>query len=133
MLLSSPNGNPSILTVAQIFRLQNRPLQLELIVMAGFAVFVTIVTYRLFGIAVAAVASIALVAAAKRRLQCGVQGRGAFLTMCGFAPVARLIWLVAALLVHVQISNKLTHQDCGLSGDPYVTLPNGYVLGSLST
>ena len=27
----------------------------------------------------------------------------------------------------------LAHQDCGLSGDPYVTLPNGYVIGSLNT
>ena len=38
-----------------------------------------------------------------------------------------------AFLIHVQISNRLAHQDCGLSGDPYVTLPNGYVLGSLNT
>jgi hypothetical protein len=40
---------------------------------------------------------------------------------------------VIAFLIHVQISNRLAHQDCGLSGDPYVTLPNGYVLGSLNT
>jgi hypothetical protein len=44
-----------------------------------------------------------------------------------------LLWLAVALLLHVQISNRLAHQDCGLSGDPYVTLPNGYVVGSLNT
>ena len=40
--------------------------------------------------------------------------------------------MVIALLMHVQFSNRLAHQDCGLSGDPYVTLPNGYVVGSLN-
>ncbi len=49
------------------------------------------------------------------------------------APFLGLAWLIAALLIHVQISNKLAHQDCGLSGDPYVTLPNGYELGSHNT
>lgn len=49
------------------------------------------------------------------------------------APFAGLFWLALALLLHVQISNKLAHQDCGLSGDPYVTLPNGYELGSHNT
>jgi hypothetical protein len=55
------------------------------------------------------------------------------LTFSGLAPFVGLLWLVAALVIHVQVSNKLAHQDCGFSGDPYVTLPNGYVLGSLNT
>lgn len=49
------------------------------------------------------------------------------------APFIGLVWLVFALLLHVETSNRLAHQDCGLSGDPYVTLPNGYVLGSHNT
>src|SRR5271165_378020 len=49
------------------------------------------------------------------------------------APFVGLLWLVVAFLIYVAISNGLAHQDCGLSGDPYVTLPNGYVLGSLNT
>jgi hypothetical protein len=44
-----------------------------------------------------------------------------------------LLWLAIALLLHIQISNRLAHQDCGLSGDPYVTLPNGYIVGSLNS
>lgn len=49
------------------------------------------------------------------------------------APFLALLWLVVALLIHIQISNRLAHQDCGFSPDPYVTLPNGYILGSHNT
>ena len=49
------------------------------------------------------------------------------------APFLGVAWLGLALLIHVWVSNTLAQQDCGLSGDPYVTLPNGYVLGSLNT
>jgi hypothetical protein len=52
---------------------------------------------------------------------------------CAVAPFLGLAWLIAALLIHVQVSNRLAHQNCGLSGDPYVTLPNGYEVGSLNT
>ena len=55
------------------------------------------------------------------------------IALIALAPFFALLWLVAALLIHVQISNRLAHQDCGLSGDPYVTLPNGYELGSHNT
>jgi hypothetical protein len=101
--------------------------------MAGFAVFMTIVTYGFLLIVAATIASIAMVMLARKRLPQGLEGRRAFLSICGFAPFAGLLWLIVALLIHVQISNKLAHQDCGLSGDPYVTLPNGYVLGSHNT
>jgi hypothetical protein len=47
--------------------------------------------------------------------------------------VSGLAWLIVALFIHVQVSNRLAHQDCGLSGDPYVTLPNGYEVGSHNT
>jgi hypothetical protein len=43
------------------------------------------------------------------------------------------LWVVATLFIHVWVSNNIAHQDCGLSGDPYVTLPNGYIVGSLNT
>jgi hypothetical protein len=101
--------------------------------MAGFAVVMTILFWGFFLMVAAAITSGALVLLAKNNVPQGTQGRSAFLTACGFAPFAGLLWLVAALLIHVEISNKLAHQDCGLSGDPYVTLPNGYVLGSLNT
>lgn len=50
-------------------------------------------------------------------------------------PFLAFLWPIAAFVIHVQISNRVAHQDCGLglSPDPYVTLPNGYVLGSHNT
>ena len=101
--------------------------------MAGFAVFMTIVTYGFLFIVLATIASITLVLFAKKRVPRDAHQRRAFLVVCGIAPFVGLLWLIAAILIHVQISNKWAHQDCGLSGDPYVTLPNGYVLGSLNT
>jgi len=51
------------------------------------------------------------------------------------APFLAFFWLIAAFALHVSISNKVAHHDCGfgLSPDPWVTLPNGYKLGSLNT
>ena len=51
------------------------------------------------------------------------------------APFLAFFWLIAAFVLHVSISNKIAHQDCGfgLSPDPWVTLPNGYKLGSHNT
>jgi uncharacterized BrkB/YihY/UPF0761 family membrane protein len=82
--------------------------------MAGFAVFMTIVTYGFLLIVVATIASIVLVMLIRKRFPQGLEGRRAFLNICGFAPFAGLLWLIVALLIHVQISNKLAHQDCGL-------------------
>lgn len=100
--------------------------------MAGFAVFMTILMFGVVGIVVASALSVGLYVVAKRRVRAGVSTRRA--TVSGaVAPFLALFWVVIAFLIHVQISNRLAHQDCGLSGDPYVTLPNGYVLGSLNT
>ena len=52
---------------------------------------------------------------------------------CGIAPFVGLLWLAFVLFLHVKISNNLAHQDFGMSGDPYVTLPNGYRLESGNT
>jgi hypothetical protein len=101
--------------------------------MAGFAVFMTIVIYGFVAILLATIVSVALVVIAKRRISEDSPGRGELIKACRFAPFAGVLWLIVALLIHVVISNGLAHQDCGLSGDPYVTLPNGYVLGSLNT
>jgi hypothetical protein len=101
--------------------------------MAGFYVVAMTLTYAFFGVIAATIASIVLLLIARKRLPRGLEGRRSFLTASGLAPFAGLVWIVAALLIHVQISNRLAHQDCGFSGDPYVTLPNGYVLGSLNT
>jgi len=35
--------------------------------------------------------------------------------------------------MHVEVSNRLAHQDCGFSPAPHVTLPSRYVLGSANT
>ena len=101
--------------------------------MAGFGIFMTIMIYGCWAIVLATIASITLAFLAKKRLPDDVRGRRAFVRACGFAPFAGLLRLIAAFLIHVQISNRLAHQDCGFSPDPYVTLPNGYVLGSHNT
>src|SRR5580704_14128267 len=100
--------------------------------MAGFAIFMTILIFGVVGILVASVLSVSLYAVAKRRVQAGVSTRRAIVSGA-VAPFLALFWIVIAFLIHVEVSNRLAHQDCGLSGDPYVTLPNGYVLGSLNT
>jgi hypothetical protein len=100
--------------------------------MAGFAVFMTIIVLGVMGILIASMLSLFLYIVGRRRVHRGVSGQRA-VRVGAVAPFLGLVWLVLAFLIHVQISNRLAHQDCGLSGDPYVTLPNGYILGSLNT
>jgi len=100
--------------------------------MAGFAVFMTIMAAGVVGTVIASILSATLYVIGRRRIRRGVGSRRA--TVAGaVAPFLGLLWFAFAFLIHVQISNRFAHQDCGLSGDPYVTLPNGYVLGSLNT
>lgn len=100
--------------------------------MAGFAIVMTFLTYGFLGFLAACVASLCLYFYSRRRArEEGCSRRLVIATTV--APFVALLWLVVALLIHVQISNKLAHQDCGFSPDPYVTLPNGYTLGSLNT
>jgi hypothetical protein len=101
--------------------------------MAGFAVFMTIITYGLIGIVVASVTSLVLYFVAKWNLEIDGLKNPKLVTLNAIAPFLGLGWLVFALLIHVAISNNFAHQDCGLSGDPYVTLPNGYQVGSNNT
>ena len=100
--------------------------------MAGFAIFMTIIMLGVVGIAIASILSILLYVVGRRRAHRGVSSQKA-IVIGAVAPFFGLLWLLLAFLIHVQISNRLAHQDCGLSGDPYVTLPNGYVLGSPNT
>lgn len=100
--------------------------------MAGFAVFMTIVGFAFVSLPIASLLSVVLYRVAKGRVRRGQSSRRA--TIVGaVSPFLCLLWFVLAFVIHVQVSNRLAHQDCGLSGDPYVTLPNGYVLGSLNT
>lgn len=101
--------------------------------MAGFAVVMTILIGAIIGVLGAVVLSVILFFAARRKLRGENRADRRLVVMCAAAPFLGLAWLVVALLVHVQVSNRLAHQDCGLSGDPYVTLPNGYEVGSLNT
>lgn len=100
--------------------------------MAGFAVFMTLVTLAFTGLVAACLLAAVLFGVAKGRVRKGISTRKAIFAGV-VAPFLGLFWIAAAFLIHVQISNKLAHQDCGLSGDPYVTLPNGYELGSHNT
>lgn len=93
----------------------------------------TIFMGAIIGVVGAAVLSSILFFASRRKLRVESRTDRRLLVTCVAAPFLGLAWLVIALLVHVQVSNRLAHQDCGLSGDPYVTLPNGYEVGSLNT
>jgi hypothetical protein len=95
--------------------------------MAGFAIVMTALMYGFVGLIIAGIGAIGFYLYARKRRSRQV----AF--CCAASPFLALLWLLVAFLLHVQISNRLAHQDCGFSPDPYVTLPNGYVLGSHNT
>ena len=101
--------------------------------MAGFAVVMTILTYGIIGILGTGALSLILFLFVRKKLRNEGRNDRRFVVKSTVAPFLGLAWLIVALLIHVQISNKMAHQDCGLSGDPYVTLPNGYELGSHNT
>lgn len=101
--------------------------------MAGFAIVMTVLMVSFFAFVAACVLSLCLYLLAKRRMRLREETSRNLTVVCALAPFLGLLWLVAALLIHVQISNNLAHQDCGFSSDPYVTLPNGYILGSHNT
>jgi hypothetical protein len=101
--------------------------------MSGFAIVMTVLTYGFLGLIAGGIASLCLYFYAKRNIPKEVHNRHRVIVVSALAPFLALLWLVAALLIHVEISNRLAHQDCGFSPDPYVTLPNGYVLGSHNT
>jgi hypothetical protein len=101
--------------------------------MAGFAVVMTIFTYGIVGILGAGVLSLILFLKARRKLRDEGRRDHSLILKSVAAPFLGLAWLLVAVLIHIQASNRLAHQDCGLSGDPYVTLPNGYEVGSHNT
>jgi hypothetical protein len=73
--------------------------------MAGFAVFMTILTFAFVGLVVVCVMSVALYVVAKRRVRSGVSSRKA--TFVGAAaPFLGLLWFVVACLIHVQLSRR---------------------------
>jgi len=101
--------------------------------MAGLYYVVMIGSAFASAAVIALVLSVALVLKARKQVAHGVQGRTLFLFANAVAPFIALAWIVIAVFIHIHISNRWAHQDCGFSGDPYVTLPNGYVVGSLNT
>jgi hypothetical protein len=101
--------------------------------MAGFAIFMTVLTYGFIGLVVACILSVCLALIARQRLLSDSPNRRKIIATSAVSPFLAFLWLIAALLIHVQISNRLAHQDCGFSPDPYVMLPNGYILGSANT
>ncbi len=84
--------------------------------------------WAFFGFVVAVITAAILFRSASRRQKSRV-----VVLCCASAPFVGWLWLVVVLFIHVQISNHIAHQDFGMSGDPYVTLPNGYRLESGNT
>jgi hypothetical protein len=101
--------------------------------MAGFAIFMEFAALTLLGVFVASAFSTFLYNRAKKHVRRFGLTWHPYMRESAAAPFAALAWIYVALFIHVWISNTLAHQDCGFSPDPYVTLPNGYVLGSLNT
>ena len=101
--------------------------------MAGFAIVVTFLAWGFILTLGGIVLSIILFSLAKRSSPGSTYAARRYRTLNAAAPFLALGWLVAALLLHAFISNHLAHQSVGYSPDPYVTLPNGYVVGSLNT
>lgn len=93
----------------------------------------TIAVFAALTLIAACIMSLCLYLYLRRKIGPGAAGRRKVLVLTGAAPFVGVCWLVLALVLHVEISNRFAHQDCGLSGDPYVTLPNGYELGSHNT
>lgn len=94
-------------------------------------------TFLLFGVVGmigASVASLCLFFYARKRVPLGGR-RSGVVVLTTATPFLAFFWLIAAFVFHVSISNKIAHQDCGfgLSPDPWVTLRNGYTLGSHNT
>jgi hypothetical protein len=94
---------------------------------AGLWVVAVILSLAFSGLLAASILSAVLFRAARRGGK-GPRGKAVALLV----PFLGLLWLAVAFYIHVRVSNNLAHQDCGLSGDPYVTLPNGYVVGSFN-
>ena len=138
-LSSRPAREPGISSGrAKVLQLRyDLPRQLKnpiIAAMAGFAVVMTLLFFGVVGVVGASIASVCLFFYAQNRVRLtGREPRVVVLTAA--APFLAFLWLIAAFVLHVLISNSLAHQDCGfgLSPDPWVRLPNGYVLGSHNT
>jgi hypothetical protein len=102
--------------------------------MAGFAAVMTLLFFGVVGAVGASIASFCLFFYARKRVPLNGRKTGV-VVLTTLAPFIAFSWLFAAFVLHVSISNKIAHQDCGfgLSPDPWVTLPNGYELGSNNT
>ncbi|QEE30603.1 hypothetical protein FTW19_22995 [Terriglobus albidus] len=97
--------------------------------MSALSYLVEVVFWGAVGLLIAGISSVLLVKSASR-----LQKSFWTVVSCGAVPFIGLLWLAfIVLFVHVKISNKWAHQDSGMSGDPYVTLPNGYRLESGNT
>ena len=100
--------------------------------MAGFAVFMTFLTWGFVLLIVATVLSFVLGRIAKSAAP-ETDAARSYRLFSRLAPFIGLVWLVIAIKIHVLVSNDVAHQSVGYSPDPYVTLPNGFTLGSLNT
>jgi len=101
--------------------------------MAGFAIVMEFLSWGFFLSVFALISSILLYRRAKHLSPDKSRSARLFRIGSAASPFLGLLWIVVALILYTAISNKLAHQSVGFSPDPYVTLPNGYVLGSLNT
>jgi hypothetical protein len=93
--------------------------------MSGLYYFVLIAV----GASVGLIAAIVLFPLSRRKLASVDQKNTTLVAFCTASPFVGLVWLASVLFIHVKISNSLAHQDSGMSGDPYVTLPERVCAG----
>jgi len=102
--------------------------------MAGFAIVMKFLFYGFVGFLGASITSVILFLHIRKKAR-EYHWSSGVVFLATVAPFLILFWAIASFNLHVWISNHIAHQDCGLglSPDPWVRLPNGYILGSANT
>ena len=97
--------------------------------MDGLSLVLTLLFYRVAGSLIVIIASPMLVWLGRKRIALNTRGRGGFLWVCGLAPLAAVLWVWVCFVGYSYVNRTIFHQDDGLTDDPYVTLPDNFVIG----
>jgi hypothetical protein len=101
--------------------------------MAGFAIVMAFITGGAVLLLVAVIASFMLRVYALRSVPGKSWEARKYHRELIATPFAAVLWIAPCLIAYTWVSNHVAHQSVSFSPDPYITLPNGYVVGSLNT
>ena len=102
-----------------------------LFAMAGFGIFMELLSFGVLGLLVATILAFALVHWGKDVVPVTSPHRSAFLFRCGTQPFLGLLWVVFSFIVYSFCIGMLFHRDDRLSTNPHTPLPNGFIIGSV--